>query len=185
MAEPRPARAGLCTSRTSAELNFGDDITGNEPVTERVRAHQCTDRTEAWRATVSSRWTDFRQVWPPGDTHNPDSDLFFKYAGPSEQLALLQALVAGMRNSLRTQVKPSGEGITNDEALSGRDRGHCVGSNHAGAIRRACSGACRTGRTGCLVGGYRPGPGWSRSWRRDRLHGRASHCELVGVEAIG
>ena len=80
--------------------------------------------------------------------------------------------------------EPSGQGITNEEALSGRDRGPCVGSNHAGAIRRACSRAYRTGRTGCVVGSYRPGPGWSRSWGRGRLHGRTSHCEFVGAEAI-
>lgn len=43
--EPRPARAGLCTSRTSAESNFGDDITGNEPVT-RTRAGSSMHRSD-------------------------------------------------------------------------------------------------------------------------------------------
>lgn len=118
-------------------------------------------------------------MWPPGDTHNPDSDLFFKYAGPSEQLALLQALVAGMRNSLRTQVNRRERGLPMTKLFPAAivatalvatmlvPSGALAQERAGQAALGALSGAIVLGPVGAVAGaviGYTAGPAIASSW---------------------
>ena len=120
-------------------------------------------------------------MWPPGDSCDPDSDLFFKYAGglPSS-LALLQALAAGaVAQQPANQVNRRDRGLPMKKLFPAAIMATALAATvlaPSGALAQeragqaalgALSGAVVLGPVGAVAGaviGYTAGPAIASSW---------------------